>query len=616
VWIVARRAQNALLQNPISTTMMTRYLFIITLTILTLVNVVQASDAGRRPFPPQKPNPMPIFHVPAVGSSLDESWTFMDTLFDAMPAYPDLFSAFPVEIAFSKNHRGYLAMLHTVYYTGDAGESWDNLDLNPPPDINETWNAVRSPFFISGIGLRPTDTEDINGDSLLLAVSDGNTENGNVRVIMSFDSQLVLWIYPQFSTGWWITEAAAPTHNVMLAFAGLDGRIFSGNPQTSAWDTLDYNFFGTWIDDVEITGSRIIAAGSHHIISEDGGVTWNLFPAADSGGVRDLCFAPDGLHGLACGATSEQGGGWARWTDDGGLTWSERTLATVEPLYAATMLTDEIGYVAGGNINFPSGNIHRTSDGGQTWNLELMAPTEISVIGSSRANAAYVNVIAAGAFPDFSCGVWRSRVFLPVENGAVLIAEPDTLDFGLVNAGHTDTLSVTLSNIGNEAIFVTAVTSDTTAFVPLWGGASIELAPDAACTFEAVFAPDTSGDFETDLIVMNSDLDDVRIHVIGHAGIDAVDPSRAPIPASLAVRVWPNPGNAEFRIGYEIQRAQNISLSLYDLTGRLIANLAQGHQEGGAHVVSWNGSAQASGLYFVRLETETGQTTAKLMLVK
>jgi hypothetical protein len=206
---------------------------------------------------------------------------------------------------------------------------------------------------------------------------------------------------------------------------------------------------------------------------------------------------------------------------------------------------------------------------------------------------------------------------LPVEDGAVLIVEPDTLDFGIVNAGHSDTLSVTLSNIGNEAIWVTNVTSNSGLFEALWGGVMFQLAPDSARTFRVVFAPASPGNFSGRLTVVNTDLDEVYINVTGEGGFDAADPSHAPVPASLAVRVWPNPGNAEFRIGYEIQHAQNISLSLYDLTGRLIAKFAQGRQEGGSHVVSWNGSAQASGLYFVRLQTESGQTaTAKLMLVK
>jgi len=251
-----------------------------------------------------------------------------------------------------------------------------------------------------------------------------------------------------------------------------------------------------------------------------------------------------------------------------------------------------------------------------SWDLELLADAEINVIGNSRASAAYVNVTAAGTFPDFSCGVWKSRVLLPVEEGAVLVAQPDTLDFGLLTAGQTETLSFTLSNIGNEAISVTNITSGLAVFDPFWISA-FELAPDSARTFEVEFAPETVGDFETDLTVLNSDADDVRIHVIGHAGIDAVDPSRAPLPASLAVRVWPNPGNAEFRIGYEIESAQDISLSLYDLTGRLVTILSQGHCTAGTHAVSWSGSAQASGLYFVRLETDEGQTAAaKLMLVK
>ena len=58
-------------------------------------------------------------------------------------------------------------------------------------------------------------------------------------------------------------------------------------------------------------------------------------------------------------------------------------------------------------------------------------------------------------------------------------------------------------------------------------------------------------------------------------------------------------------------------LFVYDLSGREVAVLEKGQRTAGQYTVSWNGSTQASGLYFVRLETESGATiTKKLMLVK
>ncbi|MBU1636400.1 glycoside hydrolase, partial [bacterium] len=396
-----------------------------------LLACAASAAAAPESFPPQKPDPMPEFYIPAAGAALDEQWVFIDTLFDAAANRPDLFSAYPVELVFSKSGRGYLAMLHTVFRTVTYGESWSNLDLAPPPAVNLTWEAVRSPAYIYGIGLRYTTTTASEGDSLFLAVVNGDAELGHVRLIRDIGGAMSLWTFPQLSMNRWITEVASSEHNSAVAFAGLDGRIYRQHIQTTLWDTLDYNFFGSWIDDVEVVGARIIAAGSHFIISEDNGVTWEAFPTADPTGVRDLSFAPDGLHGLACGET-EIGGGWVRYTEDGGATWSERTLSTIDPLHAVKMISATVGFAGGGNVNNASGRIHRTSDGGRTWEIELLCNADIRAISSSRRSAAYVFAVAAGVFPDFSCGVWRSRVFSPAPDGPVLAAFPDTLDFGLI----------------------------------------------------------------------------------------------------------------------------------------------------------------------------------------
>lgn len=572
--------------------------------------------AAPESFPPRKPEPIPDFHIPAVGNSLDEPWMFVDTLFDASILRPDLYSAFPVELNFSHAGRGYLVMLHTIFRTTTYGESWTNLDLAPPPSVNVTWDAVRSPAFIYGAGLRKTATTESSGDSLFLAVTNADGDNGYVRLLRDFDGVMTLWSFPLLSMNRWLTETASSTPNFVVAFAGLDGKIYRQNLQSTLWDTLDYNFFGTWVDDLEVSGSRMIAAGSHHIISEDDGATWNVFPAADPNGERDLSFAPDGLHGLACGET-ESGGGWVRYTEDGGATWSERTLISIEPLRTVVMVNADEGYAGGGNINTATGRIHRTIDGGRTWELGLLCDAEIRTMNVSRYSAAYVNVVAAGAFPDFSCGVWRTRIFAPADSGPILIAEPDSLDFGWIEVDTFDTLSVTVRNIGSDTIVATGAMTGTATFQPLWGFEAIEFAPEDEYTFDVVYAPTTVGTHTVEMSILNSRSDNVKVYLTGEAGTNAAGPGRAPLPDEPGISIWPNPGNAEFSIRYELPAVQNIALVVYDLAGREVAVLERGQHAAGQYTVNWNGTQQASGLYFVRLETNSGAcVTKKLLLIK
>jgi flagellar hook assembly protein FlgD len=69
-----------------------------------------------------------------------------------------------------------------------------------------------------------------------------------------------------------------------------------------------------------------------------------------------------------------------------------------------------------------------------------------------------------------------------------------------------------------------------------------------------------------------------------------------------------------------------VSLAIYDVEGRLVANLVSGTKTAGEHTVQWDGldgagNRVASGVYFYRMEavSPTGTVTTltkKMMMVK
>ena len=63
---------------------------------------------------------------------------------------------------------------------------------------------------------------------------------------------------------------------------------------------------------------------------------------------------------------------------------------------------------------------------------------------------------------------------------------------------------------------------------------------------------------------------------------------------------YPNPFNPSTRIDYDLPEAGNVTLVVYDVLGRRVAELAKGYHEAGYHSVTWNASNQASGVYIVR----------------
>ena len=56
-------------------------------------------------------------------------------------------------------------------------------------------------------------------------------------------------------------------------------------------------------------------------------------------------------------------------------------------------------------------------------------------------------------------------------------------------------------------------------------------------------------------------------------------------------------------IRYQIPFVNNISLKVYDLTGRLMETLVNENQKPGIYQIQWEGKDQANGVYFYRLTT-------------
>ncbi len=80
---------------------------------------------------------------------------------------------------------------------------------------------------------------------------------------------------------------------------------------------------------------------------------------------------------------------------------------------------------------------------------------------------------------------------------------------------------------------------------------------------------------------------------------------------------YPNPFNGTTNISVSLPEKMDISLSVFDITGRTTATLAEGNYSEGYHSFVFNGDNVASGIYFVRMETRGyGTETRKIVLVK
>ena len=79
---------------------------------------------------------------------------------------------------------------------------------------------------------------------------------------------------------------------------------------------------------------------------------------------------------------------------------------------------------------------------------------------------------------------------------------------------------------------------------------------------------------------------------------------------------YPNPFNSSTSIKYSLTKQASISLSVFDIKGRLVETLLNLSIKAGTHVIQWNPEELASGFYFLKLQAEDFNYTRKCMLCK
>lgn len=79
---------------------------------------------------------------------------------------------------------------------------------------------------------------------------------------------------------------------------------------------------------------------------------------------------------------------------------------------------------------------------------------------------------------------------------------------------------------------------------------------------------------------------------------------------------YPNPFNPTTVIQYSIADAGNVTLKIFDLLGREVAQLINKYQDKGTYSVNWDASQIPAGAYIYTLSSGTNTISKKLMLLK
>lgn len=88
-----------------------------------------------------------------------------------------------------------------------------------------------------------------------------------------------------------------------------------------------------------------------------------------------------------------------------------------------------------------------------------------------------------------------------------------------------------------------------------------------------------------------------------------------PQPVTL-IGNFPNPFSETTTVAFEVNESKPVTITVWDLQGHKIAQLADGPQDPGYHEVSFDATDLPSGNYFVRLKTPTEEQSHKMVVLK
>jgi photosystem II stability/assembly factor-like uncharacterized protein len=309
-----------------------------------------------------------------------------------------------------------------------------------------------------------------------------------------------------------------------------------------------------------------------------GGISWILQSSGVQSWLNDVYFS-DALTGFIVG--SYDSSRVILKTTNGGSNWQKILTNGTGKLFAIKMLNSTTAFAVG-----DSGTILLTSNGGINWVNQFSNVNstirDIVMKSSSRGCAVGLN----GAILTTTNGGtnWINRSFNTVNFFGIDLASQDSgyvcgrgRIYKTVNGGVNWTQQTTpvLDTINIKDIF--CITSNNVWAVPDRG----------------ILIFTTNG---------------------GTSGINQII-SETPTGYSLSQN-YPNPFNPSTKIQFAIPKNGFIKLSVFDITGKTMAVLANETMKTGTYEVEWDASHRASGVYFYKLETENYSVTKRMVLIK
>jgi hypothetical protein len=82
------------------------------------------------------------------------------------------------------------------------------------------------------------------------------------------------------------------------------------------------------------------------------------------------------------------------------------------------------------------------------------------------------------------------------------------------------------------------------------------------------------------------------------------------------LEIYPNPATSESTISFQTKINEDVNLSIFDIQGRKITTILEKKLSAGSYNYSLGKTISSDGVYFLRLKTQEGISTQKIIYMK
>ncbi len=171
-----------------------------------------------------------------------------------------------------------------------------------------------------------------------------------------------------------------------------------GGATLSDWNSAVANPSGAWFAPQFslLNDLHARASGINFCTSLTGGSQWSCVPSVDSVFDGPVFFLNDKDGWVGGGEISPNVEGWMHVTTNGGKSWSDRTLDGPWPIRSVLFLNSKTGWAGGGNVYTNVGGIYFSTDGGNTWAVDVTTNSEMGSCAQRAISGGHHQLWCAG----------------------------------------------------------------------------------------------------------------------------------------------------------------------------------------------------------------------------